>query len=604
MFLCLSELCCGKNIAEKYNYTDSFCDRYSLEEGDFCIKNMVNEMKKKILMLVLFCIVMILPAVAAIIAYTSAQNNPVTKKSVTEISVLSPDGTVYLFSRNSETVSDSGEEASKTTGFDCFFNMNSSGKAVSSLPASESEYQCFTVTYSSYNIKSEYKYYITQDPNNSYYLDSFGNYYKISPDSVQSFLSTEYAMCVFPSAAQPTLSVGDVSSVIPQSMEWKFLGYNNEFYDGTVSVATEIPTCNVSGGLELSFDVEPDYLFVEMKERDGTTVFEDFYEKMDPSLFSDNTVYDVTVTAKWYEADGRINFGEGVYKFKANVLSPAVFYLSTSQIQYGDFVIISAKNIVDKSLIGFASDPDIYFTPVFFEYGGYYHAIVPVSLSCIEKNDKADRYSFTLSYGGVYQELDLDVSVRKISKGYPSISLSKINECYNSTTISDFNSVMSVPFANQCDELYWMKDNMLITPTERNVKMGFGFDVILSEADIIYTHEGVDFKVKTNDTVSACLPGKVIFVGETKLSGKTVVIDHGGGLKSLYANMSSQGVKEGDVVDKGQIIGIVGNTGFCSGTSLHFGLYVFDIPVRYYTYETEGVFIAEAVRQNITALNN
>lgn len=111
-----------------------FADRYSLEEGDFCIKNMVNEMKKKILMLVLFCIVMIIPAVAAIIAYTSAQNNPVTPKSVTEISVLSPDGTVYLFSRNSETVSDSGEEASKTTGFDCFFNMNSSGKAVSSLP--------------------------------------------------------------------------------------------------------------------------------------------------------------------------------------------------------------------------------------------------------------------------------------------------------------------------------------------------------------------------------------------------------------------------------------------------------------------------------------
>ena len=151
---------------------------------------MVNEMKKKILMLVLFCMVMIIPAVAAIIAYTSAQNNPVTKKSVTEISVLSPDGTVYLFSRNGETVSDSGEKTSKATGFDCFFNMNSSGKAVSSLPAPESEYQCFTVTYSSYNIKSEYKYYITQDPNNSYYLDSFGNYYKISPDSVQSFLST------------------------------------------------------------------------------------------------------------------------------------------------------------------------------------------------------------------------------------------------------------------------------------------------------------------------------------------------------------------------------------------------------------------------------
>ena len=553
-------------------------------------------MKKKILTAAVIFAVMIIPSIVAIIAYTSARNNPVTRNSVISISVKSPDGKEYDFSRDDNSDESSSSDNSETI-FDCFFDMNSSSEAVSSLPTDESEYQRFDVSYKSYNLVSDYKYYITRDPENSYYQDSKGKYYKISPESVRGFLATEYAACVFPSAAQPILTVGKTASVIPNKMEWKFLGYDDIFFDGVINTTDDIPVCDVTGGLQLSFDTEPDYIFAEIKDTQGNVVFDDSYDKIDKSLFSDNVVYNVTLTAKWYNVDDRINYGEGVYKFTANVLSPAVFYLSTTKIEYGDFVIISAKNIVDKSLIGFISEPDISFTPTFFEHDGYYHAIVPVSLDCIKKNNSANKYLFRLSYAGIEQELYLDVSVRKSSKGYPNISLEKINECFSDSAKEAFNTTMAPHFANECNDLYWMEDNMLITPTTRNVKMGFGFDVILSANRSTYTHNGVDYKVIANDTVSACLPGVVIYVGETKLSGKIIVVDHGGGLKSTYSNLSSQGVEEGDIVSKGQIIGIVGNTGFCSGTSLHFGLYVFDVPVRYYMYETNGVFISDEIKK-------
>ena len=91
----------------------------------------------------------------------------------------------------------------------------------------------------------------------------------------------------------------------------------------------------------MKFDTEPDYLYVELTDKDGNRVFEDNYDRLDATLFADNTVYNVTVTAKWYEADGRTNYGEGVYRFIANVLSPAVFYLNTPSIEYGDFVVVS-----------------------------------------------------------------------------------------------------------------------------------------------------------------------------------------------------------------------------------------------------------------------
>jgi murein DD-endopeptidase MepM/ murein hydrolase activator NlpD len=139
---------------------------------------------------------------------------------------------------------------------------------------------------------------------------------------------------------------------------------------------------------------------------------------------------------------------------------------------------------------------------------------------------------------------------------------------------------------------------MLTVPvTGKTISRGFGLQIILEATNQKYWHEGVNYKVKANDPVYACLPGKVIYVGETRLSGTTVVVDHGAGLKSLYAHLGTTSVSVGDEVEKGDMIAIVGSSGFCSGTSFHFGLYVFDVPVRYYDYETYGINLESSVAE-------
>jgi len=549
-------------------------------------------MKKKILTIVICAIVLVLPSVVAIISYTHAQNNPVTRGAVSQMNVKSPDGQIYEFIK---TDKQSGAM------FDCFFNMNENSEAVPSLLSSAASYKLFTATYSSYNKTSEYTYFFTQDPKNAFYRDGEGNYFRIDEKDAGAFLSTEYANCLFPSAAQPVMAVGDSTpSVLPQVQLWKFLGYNHTYFDSIVETSDDIPLCDVSGGLQLNFDVEPDHVFVTMKDTKGNTVHEDILSKVDPSLFADNAVYDVTVVAKWYEAEERTNYGEATYCFKANVLSPAVFYLNTTETEYGNFVIISAKNIVDPAQIRFDSEPAIYFDPVFFEYGNYYHALVPFSMDCEELNEGASEYNFRLTYGAVDQLLKLNVSQRKISNAYQNTSLSKINTYRNATTLAAFDEAMSEPFGGKLEDIYWMQNNMLTVPVfGRSIKVGYGLKIILSKSKESYRHEGVNYKVQANDAVLSCLPGKVVFVGETTLSGNTIVIDHGGGLKSLYAHMSSTAATVGDIVEQGQIIGIVGSTGFCDGRTLHFGLYVFDVPVRYYEYETNGINLAQAVAEAI-----
>ena len=133
---------------------------------------------------------------------------------------------------------------------------------------------------------------------------------------------------------------------------------------------------------------------------------------------------------------------------------------------------------------------------------------------------------------------------------------------------------------------------MLEPVADRQVKTGFGLHITLSANQTTYRHEGVNYVVRTNDTAIATYGGKVIYVGELTLSGLTVIVDHGGGLKSLYAHLGASSVVVGDVVEQGQTIGTVGQSGFTEGTNLHYGLYCFGVPVCPYDLWEKGIAIS------------
>jgi murein DD-endopeptidase MepM/ murein hydrolase activator NlpD len=84
--------------------------------------------------------------------------------------------------------------------------------------------------------------------------------------------------------------------------------------------------------------------------------------------------------------------------------------------------------------------------------------------------------------------------------------------------------------------------------------------------------------------------------GSLKLTGNTVIIDHGEGLFSVYHHMRSLSAKAGEVVERGQKIGEVGSTGFSTGPHLHFmmsyylmnlepGYFLVGQPITYENYQ-------------------
>jgi murein DD-endopeptidase MepM/ murein hydrolase activator NlpD len=87
-------------------------------------------------------------------------------------------------------------------------------------------------------------------------------------------------------------------------------------------------------------------------------------------------------------------------------------------------------------------------------------------------------------------------------------------------------------------------------------------------------HRGVDLKGATGTPIAAPGAGRVVLADDLYYTGNTVVIDHGYGVLSLLAHMSRVLVKEGQLVDRGDIVGEVGATGRVTGPHLHWSAWV------------------------------
>ncbi|MDY7001438.1 MAG: M23 family metallopeptidase, partial [Thermodesulfobacteriota bacterium] len=87
-------------------------------------------------------------------------------------------------------------------------------------------------------------------------------------------------------------------------------------------------------------------------------------------------------------------------------------------------------------------------------------------------------------------------------------------------------------------------------------------------------HKGVDFKARAGQRVRCFSGGRVVLTGEHYFAGKSVYVDHGQGVVSIYCHLSKILVNKGREIKKGDVVGLVGMTGRATGPHLHFGLSV------------------------------
>ena len=92
--------------------------------------------------------------------------------------------------------------------------------------------------------------------------------------------------------------------------------------------------------------------------------------------------------------------------------------------------------------------------------------------------------------------------------------------------------------------------------------------------EYLYYHTGLDLCGQIGDPIYAAASGVVVFADSLTVRGKATMIDHGQGVYTAYMHQSEILVTVGEHVEKGQLIGRVGNTGRVEGPHLHFEVIV------------------------------
>ena len=116
-------------------------------------------------------------------------------------------------------------------------------------------------------------------------------------------------------------------------------------------------------------------------------------------------------------------------------------------------------------------------------------------------------------------------------------------------------------------------------------------------------HLGYDLAVTRNYPVEAANNGSVVFSDDLGIYGRTVIIDHGLGLFTLYSHMSTLSVKKGDKVERKQVIGKTGETGLTTGDHLHYTTLIHGVPVLPLEW-WDGRWVEENVLSRIRAGNS
>jgi len=206
-----------------------------------------------------------------------------------------------------------------------------------------------------------------------------------------------------------------------------------------------------------------------------------------------------------------------------------------------------------------------------FASGGGYRTILPVSPDAPTGLQNA--VVVLEDSAGETRETSLPVTIVKRAFGVQKLRMKReTSQLYTDPSIEQEGKTIHAALAQVSDEQLWQ--GLFAWPVRGRVTTGFGLARTINGA-IQYRHRGLDISAPAGTWVFAVAAGAVTLVREDfRLHGKTIVLDHGQGVGSLYLHLSEILVREGERVTRGQRIGRVGATGAATGPHLHWGVYV------------------------------
>ncbi len=272
---------------------------------------------------------------------------------------------------------------------------------------------------------------------------------------------------------------------------------------------------------------------------------------------------------------------ESLMSFNVEVTLPITFTVDQTTIVQDDFIEITAKRA--------ASAEDILTKGDFAEHIQWHREDQKLR-AVIATNYHTDPGTYSLELidlnHGIFHIYEIEVLPRDYKIQYLSIDPSIEERTRNEEAYEERDQYFTPVFISSSEEQYY--EGEFILPTEGRLTTEFGERRYVNDELTSYRHNGIDIAAPTGTEVLATNYGEVVFEREMILMGNTIVLDHGHGFFSTYLHLHEIHVEKGDWVDKGDVIGTVGTTGFSTGPHLHFTLSYYDRPLE------PGYFIIDA----------
>jgi len=245
--------------------------------------------------------------------------------------------------------------------------------------------------------------------------------------------------------------------------------------------------------------------------------------------------------------------------------------LSATELYQGDTLMITAKNVPEgEKITGKFNGKSFNFFPIKSKEKW-------IALLGIDAKKAPGEYSLSVSLSDklkneetiIVKKSDFFITKIVITPELEEKDLTSSN--ISNTIATEDGVIIYEVLVKYHPTAYFNQD--FIYPLDEIINVG-AFGNIRKDGDITIQHLGVDLDAIEGTPIYAINSGKVVLVEKLTVYGDTIIIDHGLGIYSLYLHLSEFKVTEGEMVERGQLIGLVGNTGWSLGSHLHLSVKV------------------------------
>lgn len=293
------------------------------------------------------------------------------------------------------------------------------------------------------------------------------------------------------------------------------------------------------------------------------TIFDGTLEEYADFHFSANGSYAFKVVATFAQAaqDERPRaYGTLTYEFTVKVSVTMTAISSTAIAKQGDIVAVRVTNNLDDTIPNgtFGESTPLHFIKVDGNYTAY------LALPC---NQETGDYTLTVTVGTNVFTLPLEVQYVPYTKVNFAAQeeLPDASDDESAAAVEEYRAAVWPLYDEISAEQLW--EGRFTVPVTGTVKYSYGMGSLLPGQSISTRHVGIDYAVSGIAAVTAPGAGRVAFAGTLKLTGNTIIIEHGGGIKTYLYHLTDLAVQTGESVAKGQTIGTLGGVG---GNVLHY----------------------------------